>query len=162
MIAKNVVYHKSGKGTEAIATRQHGLSPRLRSMLILIDGKRGFEELARLSQALGEIEQLLGQLLEDGFIEAAAPGAPAAAAAAKPVAASPAVSLQDARRYAVRRLTDLLGPNAEELCLRIEGSRDLHDFQVAVKGAEGMVRQFRGGQAAQDFSAQVHAHMAAR
>ena len=40
MIQKNVVYHKSAKGAEAIATRQHGLSPKLRSMLILIDGKR--------------------------------------------------------------------------------------------------------------------------
>ena len=119
-------------------------------MLILIDGKRTFDELARLSQALGEIEQLLGQLFDQGFIEAAAT-APAAAVAA----AAPAVSLPEARRYAVRRLMDLLGPNAEELCMRIESARGNNDFQIAVKGAEGLLRQFRGAQAAQDFSTQI-------
>jgi len=124
VIQKNLVFHKSAKGTEAIATRQHGLGPKLRSMLILIDGKRGFEELVRLSQMLGDTEELLGQLLEQGFIEpVAAPPAAAAprqgtASAPAPLAAATAtapLSLTDAQRFVSRRLTDLLGPNAEDL-----------------------------------------------
>ncbi|MDP3824589.1 MAG: hypothetical protein Q8R33_24220 [Burkholderiales bacterium] len=169
MVQKNLVYHKSVKGTEAIATRQHGLGPKLRSMLILIDGKRGFDELARLSQMLGDTEELLGQLLDQGFIEpVAAPAGPAAAPHAErttapaPLAAAAApISLKEAQRFVSRRLTDLLGPNAEELCLKIEATRTVKDFQSAVARAEGILRQYKNAQAAAEFAAEVQAHMPA-
>lgn len=167
MIQKNLVYHKSAKGTEAIATRQHGLGPKLRSMLILIDGKRSFEELVRLSSMLGDTEELLGQLLDQGFIEpnaeapsraatqpATAPPAPIAAAAAP-------ISLPEAQRFVSRRLTDLLGPNADELCLKIESARTVKDFQSAVARAEGILRQYKSANAAAEFAAEVQAHMPA-
>ena len=40
MFNKQAIYHKTPKGTEAIANRQSGLAPRLRSLLIMVDGKR--------------------------------------------------------------------------------------------------------------------------
>jgi len=156
---KTLVYHKSAKASEAIATRQHGLGPKLRSMLILIDGKRGFDELAKLSQ--GDAEQPLKQLLDQGFIEQvgnAADGSVGTAPAPAPPA-TPAMTLQQAQRYASRRLTDVLGPNAEDLYLRIEGARNVHDFQVAVARAEAMVKQFRGANVAAEFNAEIQAHM---
>lgn len=161
MIQKNLVYHKSAKGTEAIATRQHGLTPKLRSMLILIDGKRGFEELGKLSHLLGDTEQLLGRLLDQGFIE---PSATPASSAPAPLAAAQAhhpVSLTEAQRFAVRRLTDIMGPNAEELCLRIEAARNVHDLHIAVARAEGTLRQFVNSHAAAEFMADIQAHMPA-
>jgi hypothetical protein len=166
VIQKNVVYHKSAKGTEAIATRQHGLSPKLRSMLILIDGKRTFDDLAHLSQMLGDTDELLGQLLDQGLIEPGAVAPPAHAHAATtsapaPLAGAAALTLAEAQRFASRRLTDLLGPNAEELCLRIEAARNVHDFHVAVARAEGMLRQFVSAHTAAEFSAEVHSHMPA-
>lgn len=160
VIQKNRVYRKSAKGAEAIATRQHGLGPKQRSMLILIDGKRGFDELARLAQAPGEAEQLLDHLLEHGFIEPSArvdETAPALAASA-PAAGTGVFSLAEAQRFAVRRLTDILGPAAETLCLRIEGARNVQDYQTAVARAEAMVREFRGANAASDFAADMQAH----
>lgn len=158
MTKKTLVYHKSAKGSEAIATRQHGLSPKLRSMLILIDGKRGFDELAKLSQ--GDTEQLLKQLLDQGFIEQVGTAAgPVGAAPAPASTATPAMTLQQAQRYASRRLTDVLGPNAEDLCLRIEGARNVHDFQVTVARAEAMVKQFRGATVAAEFTGEIQAHM---
>lgn len=166
MIQKNLVYRKSAKGTEAIATRQHGLGPKLRSVLILVDGKRGFEELVRLSQILGDTEELLGQLLDQGFIEAVAgpnpapaTGAAVPASAPAPLAAAPSIKLIDAQRFVSRRLTDLLGPNAEELCLRIEAARNLKEFQVAVGRAEGILRQYKSAHTAAEFAADVQAHM---
>lgn len=155
---KDIVYQKSSRGTQAIANRQHGLSPKLRALLILIDGKRGFEELSRLSQAFGDTEQLMGHLLEAGFIEAC----PFPGTAAQAASAPAAISLQEAQRHAVRRLTDMLGPNAEELCLRIEAARNADDFRLAVKGAEGMVRQFRGADAARNFGQAIQDHMPAK
>lgn len=157
VIQKDIVYQKSTKGTQAIATRERGLSPKLRSLLILIDGKRGFDELVRLSQSFGDTGHLMAHLLVEGFIEAGA----VAGRAAQAAPATTAVSLQDARRHAVRRLTDMLGPNAEELCLRIEAARDAHDFRLAIKGAEGMVRQFRGAEAARDFGKAIQNRMPA-
>ncbi len=158
MILKNLVYQKSPKGSEAIATRQHGLAPKLRSLLILVDGKRGFEDLEKLSQ--GDTGELLGQLLDDGFIE------PTAAAAASAVRTAPAplapmasaISLADAQRFAVRRLTDMLGPNAEELCMRIEAARNVHDFMAAMARAESVVRQFKGADATAQLIAEFQAH----
>ncbi len=165
MIQRNVIYHKSAKGTEAIATRQHGLRPKLRSILIMIDGKRGFEDIVKLSQVLGDTEQLLDQLLEQGLIEPRAAAAPAPAVASSPAplaAATPTqhpVSLTEAQRFAVRRLTDIMGPNAEELCLRIEAARNVHDLQVAMARAEGTLRQFVNSHAAAEFMAEIQAHM---
>jgi hypothetical protein len=166
VIQKNLVYHKSAKGTEAIATRQHGLGPKLRSMLILIDGKRSFDELAHLSHMLGNTEELLGQLLEQGFIEpvagAAAPAAAAPVTAPSPLAPAAApISLLQAQRFVSRRLTDLLGPNAEDLCLRIEAARNVKDFQAAVARAEGILRQYKSAHTAAEFAAEVQAHMPA-
>ena len=170
MIQKNVVYHKTAKGAEAIATRQHGLTPKQRSILIMVDGRRGFEELARITQALGDPDQLLGQLLDAGLIEpVAGSAAPAPAASEAPAATTtpaaldsiaplPTVTLKEAQRFAVRRLTDILGPNAEDFCLRIEAARNVHDFQVAVARAEGMVRQFKGSNKAAEFAAEMKAH----
>jgi hypothetical protein len=162
-VTQKTVYHKSAKGTEAIATRQHGqhgLPPRLRTMLILIDGKRSFEELAKLSQQ-ADTEQLLGQLLDQGFIEPIVPAAPESSTPPPPAVGTGrhATSLTQAQRFAVRRLTDIMGPNAEELCLRIEAAHNVHDLQQAVAKAEGTLRQFVNPHAAAEFIADIQAHM---
>ncbi|MCM2251970.1 MAG: hypothetical protein NDJ19_06395 [Ramlibacter sp.] len=163
MIERNRIYHKSAKGVEAIATRQHGLGPKLRSTLILVDGKRGFDELARLSTAPGDVDLLLGQLLDQGFIEPGGLAAPAVASGSGAKAAVPAagrgISLADAQRYASRRLFDLLGPSSEPACLRIEAARNPGDFQSAIKLAEVMVSDVRSGKVAADFAADMRDHM---
>ncbi len=158
----HAIYQKSGKGAQAISTRQHGLTPKQRSMLILVDGKRSFEELAKLAAMLGEPAQLLQELEAGGFIELAAAG-PAAAHAPAPAAAPqaavpPTISLPDFKRLAVRRLTDAMGPMAEDLCLRIEGARTAAELQAAVARAEGLLRQARGSAAADAFASGLAAH----
>jgi hypothetical protein len=155
VIQKHLVYQKTAKGSDAIANRQSGPSPRLRSMLILVDGKRGYDELSRLSQAFGHAEQLLAQLLDQGLIESAAANAPPATAAPSPAAGIP---LRDAQRFAVRRLVSILGPAAEPLCLRIEATRSAQDFLSAITRAEGMIRETRGSNTASAFAAEMQDH----
>ena len=146
MVQKNGVYRKSARGTEALAKRDPALTLRLRSLLILVDGKRTGEELARLSAGLGDADQLLLQLDDLGMIELAqAPAETSAPAAAAPPRI---VTLQEAQRLAVRRLTDLMGPMAEDLCLRIESTRNAQDLAAQLKRAEGLVRQVKGALAA--------------
>ncbi len=165
VIQKNLVYRKSAKGAEAIATRQHGLAPRQRSMLIMVDGKRSVDQLSLVAQVLGAPDQLLGQLLQEGFIEPM-PGTPSTATPPADVAVLPsparaAMTLDEARRFASRRLTALLGPNADEMCLRIEGARSVQDYRVAIRSAEGMLRHFVSASTAKQFAADIHERMPA-
>jgi hypothetical protein len=154
VISKNALYRKSAKGTEAIANRQHGLGPKLRQLLILVDGRRKFGELARLSSMLGDTEQLLDQLLADGFIEQVATHTPSV----KPVPrAASAAPLPQAQRFVVRRLTDIMGPSAEQLCIRIETTRNWQEFDAAVAHAQDILRGFRGAQLADTFAAEISA-----
>ena len=164
-MGSTAIYHKTAKGQQAIASREHGLGPRQRSMLILIDGKRGFDDLAKL----GDPTQILEQLLADGFIEpvASATTGPAAGPATAtlalaeppamqvPQAGAAGVSLSDAKRIAVRKLTDLIGPNGEELCIRIESAKTAADFLAAVARAQGALQNFGGTAMVRKFLAGI-------
>jgi len=147
-------FRKSALGAEAIATRQHGLGPKLRSMLILIDGKRSTADVLQLTALLGDAKQLLAELASGGFIEAASPqSTPAGPAPRIPDPVAPAaLSLPEARRLVVRKFTDLLGPMADDMCIRIESTRTAADLDAAVARAEAMVRNMRGASAAQAFA----------
>ncbi len=153
---KTAVYRKSAKGTEAIAMRQHGLGPKQRSLLIMINGKRSFEELAGLSVALGNPELLLAELEAGGFIEPMPVGAEPEITAPTPL--GPPITLPDAKRFAVRALTDIMGPTAEDLCLGIERARNAAEFSAATARAEAMLREAIGTAAALKFVTEVAAH----
>jgi len=166
MTQKSAVYRKTAAGQEALAHRDPSLNLRLRSVLILVDGKRSMEELARLS-AGGDVEGLLSQLASQGLVEpvgaapapspapADSPATPTAASTASAPAAAAAapraMTLQEAQRAAVRCLTDLLGPGAEDLCLRIEAARTPHDFLALTRRAETTLRNVGGPQMAATF-----------
>ena len=162
MVQKNAVYRKSAQGAAALATRDPVLSMRMRSLLILVDGKRSADELARLSPSAEEVQQLFVHMLELGMIEPVPPppGATAASAEVSQSAApAPAriVTLQEAQRAAVRGLTNMLGPTADDLCMRIESARTAQDLQAAIKRAELAIRTARGTQAAAAFMADMQA-----
>jgi hypothetical protein len=76
------IYRKTSKGIREIETRECHLSPRLRTALILVDGRRGDSELRRM--IFGEADEALRALLEQGFIEAVAAAAPSTASATVP------------------------------------------------------------------------------
>lgn len=160
MVQKHPVYRKSPLGAEALARRDAALALRLRSLLILVDGKRPAEELAKLSPTGPETVQLLQQLEEMGLIEqAAAEPAEAAGAAPAPIRTKPrTVPLAEAQRAAVRHLTDLLGPEAESVCLRIEAARTAQDLLAVLQRAESLVRNARGPAAATAFTEHMQAH----
>jgi hypothetical protein len=98
------ILDKTDKGREEIATRKHRLAPRLRTLLVLIDGKHGESELLKQVAGLGLNEQSVAELLASGFIgiheEAGTTAAPAtvqaAAAAQRPAVAASAVAAETA------------------------------------------------------------------
>jgi DNA-binding transcriptional ArsR family regulator len=151
-----IVYRKTEKGQTEIATRAHKLVPRLRSALILVDGKRSDEELAKLIPA--PADGVLASLQADGFIEALA--APATAAAATQTAAPPSVAavvltMDETRRRAMRWLSDHLGPYADPLNLRLEKVKTAEELRAALLLAVSFVRQQLGAARAQEFEQHV-------
>lgn len=153
------IYKKSDKGSEAIASRSPGVAGKLRTLLILVDGKKTVEELVRLAEGLGESAQLLEQLDAEGLIERASAGTPAAASAPLPVAG--AEELKKLKAFAARQLVELLGPMSDELCLKIEGARDLPQYIEVIKRAYGVVREVRGGAAADKFGHDIESQLPA-
>lgn len=160
MLNKQAIYHKTAKGTEAIANRQLGLAPKLRSLLIMVDGKRSYTDLSGLGTVLGDWEAMLSQLADDGLIETGVSAAPIAApAVGQTEAAAPAAliltSLPEAKRVASHLLLDMLGPTSDVLCMKIEAAHNLAEFVTAVKRARDIVRDIKGGHAAERFIKQV-------
>ncbi len=64
-----IIYDKTDKGREEIATRKWHLPSRMRSLLVLIDGKQSDAQLVKKIGGLGLSEQSLLELQENGFIQ---------------------------------------------------------------------------------------------
>jgi len=161
------IYRKTAKGQAEIETRAHRLSPRLRSALILIDGRRSDDEVRKLIPQ--QADETLQLLVEQGFIEvigitqdapraappAARPANPAPPVAAPPApAAAPAVTPRDfaaTRAQAVRLFTDMVGPMSEALAMKMERARSPDELRPLVQTAQRIIGNARGGQAAADY-----------
>ncbi len=66
----STIYAKTQKGREEIATRAYRIVPRLRTLLIVVDGQSTVGELIEKAQSLGGIAPMLAELERHGFIEA--------------------------------------------------------------------------------------------
>ncbi len=62
------IYDKTDKGRQEIATRQFQLQNRLRTLLVMVDGKQSAAELLRKVQALGLDENSIQELIDGDFI----------------------------------------------------------------------------------------------
>lgn len=84
------VFDKTEKGREEIATRKYHLSPRARSLLVMIDGKQTADDLLKKVAGLGLTEQCMADLLKDGYIREASPASTVAAVSTVSAASSTA------------------------------------------------------------------------
>ena len=152
------IYRKTEKGQLEIETRATRLVPRLRTGLILVDGRRSDADLNIL--IANEPAAVLQSLLDGGYIEVAGmvagpTSAPLGVAAPRVVAPAPtatADSVPERRRAAVRYLTDLLGPVAETSAMRIEKCRNGDELQAALIGAHRVLQSVRGAAVAEKFA----------
>ena len=92
-----LIFDKTSKGQEEIATRKHQLPSRLRSLLVLVDGKTNVEGLIKKVAGLGLNEESIAELLEQEFI---APHEASMAAAAEATQAIQAASVAKASQPA--------------------------------------------------------------
>lgn len=62
------ILDKTEKGRDELATRQHQLSPRLRTLLVLADGKSDADNLMKKVAGLGLTDRNIAELVEQGFL----------------------------------------------------------------------------------------------
>ncbi len=62
-----IVFAKTQKGHDEIATKAGGLTPRVRRVLIFVNGKRSVDELRGMLQS-DDLQHTLGMLEEEGYI----------------------------------------------------------------------------------------------
>lgn len=151
------LYRKSAKGQTEIETRVHRLAPRLRTVLILIDGRRSDNELAKLVP--GDAVESFQSLLREGFIEVLSvveersTQRPPPAKVTEPGALDQLNprALERHRRDAVRALMDQVGPMAEAVAMRIEKCREWSELIPALHLAQQIIANTRGNDAAAEY-----------
>ena len=153
------IFRKTDKGQAEVETRAHRLSPRLRSALILVDGKRSSDELRKLINQ--QADDTLAALSDQGFIEIAAvsaaapaPAAPTAGESRGSGSASSGGAARDfdgVRRQLVREFTELTGPLGEAMAMRLEKAGDRQALRGLLAAAGEYVIGVRGASAANDF-----------
>ncbi len=72
----SMIFDKTDKGREEIATRKYQLATRLRTLLVMVDGKQTGEDLLKKLGALGLNEESVTELEKNGFIQAVRATAP--------------------------------------------------------------------------------------
>lgn len=161
------MYRKTTEGQDEIATRARRLPPRLRSLLILIDGKRNDDVLRTM---VPDADTLAAELMSAGLIERVAassraevartadavpempapvaPSQPAPLPPAQPLSLSPA-ALKARSRAASRWINERLGPAGEAAAIRVEGAKTAEQFEQALQFAAKVVDARLGPAAAQ-------------
>ncbi|MBK8064238.1 MAG: hypothetical protein IPK29_09445 [Betaproteobacteria bacterium] len=150
----SAVFAKTPKGLEEVANRTYKLPPRLRALLIMVDGKISAAELAAKAASLGGIVPMLAELSSQGFIAApttqAAETVPAGAATGTATATAPR-SLEGARRYAIDQILTLLGPNGDPLTERLEKAQSREALVTEGERCRQALRAIAGAQKAERF-----------
>jgi hypothetical protein len=165
---EQLVFSKTSKGVAEVAARSAALGMAARRVLILVDGKRTVADLAPLLKP-GEIMGVIAALEDQGFIArpaaAEAPARPATRTMDLPPSVAPLdvntvggaveerilLTLDEAKRRAVRELVDRLGPDADGMSVRIEQSRTADELRDRLREAERLVAGFLSEAAAQDY-----------
>jgi hypothetical protein len=157
----SIIYRKTAKGLAELETRVYRLAPRLRSVLIMIDGKRSDGELMALVPQAGEA---LAALVQEGFIsEYTRPGTVVPPAAAPPAAGERTVirgqkpSFEAMRRNLLRAFDEYAGPAGEALAQKLEAARSETEFRALLPAAVQLVAALKGRPAADAFTARIEA-----
>jgi hypothetical protein len=149
---------KTEKGQEEIRNRAHGLPQKLRTLLIMVDGKCSIGQLLDRFPGVAEIEANLRLLIEQGFITLS--GA-AALASGGGVRAVPGVTVET-RELALAALTRMIieavGPNADLVTGDLERARTRAEVDAAVKRCVNMIDGFAGAKKAGAFAERARAY----
>ncbi|MBL0142859.1 MAG: hypothetical protein IPP91_12345 [Betaproteobacteria bacterium] len=160
MLDENLVFHKTGTGASEIASPAHGLAPKLRRALILVDGAKRVADLASAFRP-GEVDAILLDLQAKGLVSlagGAAAAMPAPSASGTPELADWSITgthFEEVRRRAMREISDRMGPNGDTLALKIERCKSPDDLRAALREAEKILASFLGAEYGRTFARKI-------
>lgn len=179
-VTAQLVFDKTAKGQEEIATRKHGLPSRLRSLLVLIDGKTNVEGLVKKVAGLGLNEESIAELLEheyiaphEGAMAAHAPGpaapavpvarsAPPAPVAHAPDAAPTAAVLPEGQtqfealyHFYTTTIKSTLGLRGFAMQMKVERCANIDDFRILREAYVEAVQKSKGDEMARSLGARL-------
>jgi hypothetical protein len=166
------IYDKTAKGKEEIATRKYQLAPRLRTLLVLIDGRRTEEELLRNVAGLGLGASALAELLEHGYIVLAtsyaslsepslAEASPAEASPAELALAAPApepaqiAQFQSVYDFYNKTIKNTIGLRGFTLQLKVEKASSVAELRELRQPYIEAVQKARGSETAAALARQL-------
>jgi hypothetical protein len=161
-LALTYLLRKTESGVNAIKVRDRAMGQKHRMLLILVDGAKPVGALVKSLPNPDEALQVLGELLDTGYVEIVnappPPQAPSSAPAATAIAvqvsgALSEAALPDAIRRATRLLENLLGPGSEPLCLQLEKCKSIDQFTARVLELRRVVAGMRSEAKAAEFVA---------
>lgn len=158
----DLIYRKTVKGNDELRSRMHGLSPRARQLLLLVDGERSTVQLLRIYSE-EDLAAYLAVLEIGRFIETSVPVAADtqdAPASPRVSAISRAATMGEFGALRARLLLALLqavGPAAEAFALRITHARRLSELRQLLPAAQSIVEVVRGADQARRFVREVTA-----
>jgi hypothetical protein len=150
----STVFDKTEKGREEISTRKYQLPPRLRTLLVMIDGKQDAEDLLHKVGSLGIGEENITELLDNGFIKAMPSSAPIEAVA--PVAqASVVTSEPPADQFYTETIKSAIGLRGYALQLKVEKASSIADFRELRQPYLEAVLKAKGNEMAQSLRSRL-------
>ena len=141
-MAAGDVYRKTERGHAEVRDRKLKLSPRLRTMLILVDGVLPELMLKEDAARVGAPPDFIRQLTDAGLIERAVAGAAGAATAAPP--ADEFARFRNAKHFMNTTVVDALGIKAFFFTMKLERAAVVADlaelagpYREAIAKAQG-------------------------
>jgi hypothetical protein len=140
------IYVKTEKGNEEMANRTFHLPSRVRSLLVMVDGKTSAEQLLENTAVLGDSAAFLKMLIEEGFIKINA------STASESTVKVPSQQLI----HGVSALVlDILGPGGDQLCVRLEQARSMEEFAKQVDQCRTVIENSFGKNKSDKFWGEV-------
>ncbi len=154
----DAIFDKTDKGREEIATRKCGLAPRLRPLLVMVDGKQSAADLLKKVAGIGLNEESISELLNKGFIQAvSASGIPIVdAAEAEETTATGALPDEQSQfdaiyRFYTETIKSTIGLRGYALQLSVEKAASVDDFRSLRQPYVDAVLKAKGNEVARSL-----------
>jgi hypothetical protein len=158
MLDESLVFHKTEAGAREVTSPTHGLSPKLRRALILVDGTKSVADLAPMFRP-GEADAIVAELQAQGLVSLAGGEiAPVPAPAGEPAPPAGAITperFQEIRLAAVREISHRLGPNGDTLAMKVDRCRTPEELRAALREAEKILASFLGAEYGRSFAQKI-------
>lgn len=153
------VFDKTDKGREEISTRRHQLAPRMRTLLVLVDGKQTKDELLKKVTGIGLSEESIHELVNSGFIQVTNASVPVAPPPVEDAPKTEADSVlpegqnqyQAIYQFYTETIKSTIGLRGYALQLKVEKASSVEDLRELRKPYLEAVLKARGNEMARSL-----------